>query len=111
MMEVTPKKLKEELDKGTATTIVSVQTPDTYKHTHVPGAVNIPLESFEADHAAALKDKDQIIVVYGEYDENGRSQKAVGILEAAGYQKIGRLVGGLMGWQEAGYRTEGGMDS
>lgn len=110
-MEVTPQKLKEELDKGTATTIVSVQPADKYGHTHVPGAVNIPLESFEADYPEALKDKDQIIVAYGEYDENGRSQKAAEILEAAGYDKIGRLVGGLMGWQEAGYQTEGGMDS
>lgn len=111
MMDVTPDKLKEELDKDTAMQIVSVQTPDAFRHAHLPAAISIPAETFEADYPRSLKDTDQVIVVYGEYDENGRSQNAAGVLELAGYTKVGWLVGGLMAWMEGGHQVEGGQDS
>lgn len=111
MMDVTPQKLKEELDKGTAMTIVDLQEQSQYQHSHIPGAVNLPLETFEQHYPAVLKDKDQTIVTYGEFDDLGKGTKAAQTLEAAGYTKVGRVVGGLMGWKDAGYRTEGGFES
>lgn len=110
-MEVTPQRLREEMKKGTAMSLVDVQLEEKYRHTHVPGAMNIPLEQFEQQLAGILRDKDEVIVLYGEYDENGRAQQALKVLEDKGYTKIGHLVGGLMGYQEAGYPTESGNES
>ena len=111
MQDVTPEKLKEEIDKSTAMTIVDLQAAHEYEHSHVPGAVNIELAKFEAEYPGLLKDKDSTIVLYGEYDKLGKGTTAGNMLVAAGYTKVGHIVGGLMGWKEAGYRTEGGKES
>lgn len=111
MMDVTPEKLKEEMDKGTAMTIVDLQSNKDYQHSHVPGAVNLSFDTFKDEYGDLLKEKDQVIVVYGEYDELGKGENIGPYLEEQGYTRVGRLVGGLMGWKNAGYPTEGGRDS
>ena len=111
MMDVTPQRLKEEIKKGTAMAIVDLQPAHEYEHSHIPGAVNIEFEKFETEYLQLLKDKDQTIVLYGEYDELGKGKKAGQVLENAGYTKVGHVVGGLMGWKEAGFATDGGKDS
>ena len=111
MMDVTPQKLKEEMTNQTPMDIVDLQDAHAYQESHVPGAINIPLEQFEADYPALLKDKDIVVVLYGEFDELGKGGKAGAILEAAGYTKVGHVVGGIHGWKDAGYPAEGGMDS
>jgi len=111
MMEVTPQRLKEEVEKGTSMSIVDLQDAHEYEHSHIPGAVNIEFEKFEVEYTDILRDKDQTIVLYGEYDELGKGSESASTLEAAGYTKVGRVVGGLMGWKEAGYPTDGGRES
>lgn len=111
MMDVTPQKLKEEMDKGVPMTVVDLQEAPKYEHSHVPGAVNIPLETFDAEHGEVLKDKAGVVVVYGEFDELGKGSEGAQKLEAAGYERVGRLVGGLMGWKDAGFPTDGGSES
>ena len=56
-MDVTPQRLKEELDKGTAFLLVDLQETEKYQHAHIPGAVNIPMASFAEQYPAVLKDK------------------------------------------------------
>ena len=111
MMDVTPQKLKEEQKKGTPMMVVDLQAPEAYGHAHVPGAVNIPMKQFHQQYPTTVKDQDIAVVLYGEYDELGKGSEAAEVLEAAGFTKVGRLVGGLRGWQEAGYPTEGGKES
>ncbi len=110
-MDVTPQRLKEELDKGTSFLIVDLQETEKYQHAHIPGAVNISMESFKTQYPAVLKDKNMSIVVYGEYDELHKGADAATLLEGAGYTRVGHIVGGLHGWQEAGYPVEGGWES
>jgi rhodanese-related sulfurtransferase len=111
MMDVTPQRLKEELDKGTSFLIVDLQETEKYQHAHIPGAVNISMETFREQYPAVLKDKAMSIVVYGEYDELHKGSDAAAMLEEAGYTRVGHVVGGLHGWQEAGYIVEGGWES
>lgn len=109
--DITPQKLKEEIDKGTSLMVVDLQESEKYHHSHVPGAVNISFEKFEEEYAGVLKDKALTIVLYGEFDELGKGKKAGEILIAAGYTQVGHIVGGVMGWKEAGFPTEGGTES
>ncbi len=110
-MDVTPQKLKEELKTDKRITIVDLQAAHEYEHSHIPGAVNIPLDKFEEEYPHVLHDKDEIIVVYGEYDELHKGSDACKILEAAGYEKVGHVVGGIHGWKDAGFPAEGGRES
>ncbi|MBU0614148.1 rhodanese-like domain-containing protein [Patescibacteria group bacterium] len=111
MADITPQKLKEEIDKGTVMTIVDLQTPEKYEHNHIPGAINVPFEVFPAKYAELLKDKDEVIILHGEFDELGKGGQAVDVLQSDGYTKVGRIVGGLMGWRNAGYPTDSGIES
>lgn len=111
MMDVTPERLKKEMDGQTPVTVVDLQSADKYDHAHIPGAVNLPMEKFEAEYADVLKDKDAAIVLYGEYDELGKGSKAGELLKTAGYTRVGHVVGGVMAWKEAGYPIEGGQES
>jgi rhodanese-related sulfurtransferase len=106
------KDLKARIDAGEALTLVDLQDPANFEHRHIPGSVNIPV-SDKCDETCALilRDKDAEIVLYGEFDELGKGSQAVTVLEAAGYTKLTRLTGGLMGWMEAGYQVEGGKTS
>ena len=111
MQIVPPQRLKTELDKCTPVEIIDLQEPHKYAHSHIPCAMNVPVEEFDNGFEQHLKDKDAVVVLYGEFDELGKGTKAAEKLEAAGYTKVGRLEGGLMGWKEAGYPTEGGIES
>ena len=111
MMDVTPQKLREEQEKGTPMHLVDLQSEHAYTHTHIPGAVNIPLESFETTYADVLKEKTMPVVLYGEFDELGKGSKAAAFLKQQGFTKLGHVLGGLRAWQEAGFRTEGGDEA
>ncbi|MFA5945911.1 MAG: rhodanese-like domain-containing protein [Patescibacteria group bacterium] len=109
---LTVKELKTKLEAGEALTLIDLQEPANFEHRHIPGAVNIPVGDKCGDTCSAmLKDKDADIVVYGEFDELGKGSTATEALEQAGYTKLTRLTGGLMGWMEAGYAVEGGKAS
>ena len=58
-----------------------------------------------------MRDKDAITVLYGEFDEMGKGAAAAETLVKAGFTKVVRLAGGVMGWMEAGYPVEGGQES
>lgn len=111
MEDVTTQKLKEEMDKGTNMMIVDLQEPEKYSHSHIPGAINIPIDKFEEEFPGVLKDKALSVVLYGEYDELGKGAKAGTLLDSAGFTQVGRIIGGLMGWKDAGFTTEGGIES
>lgn len=108
---IKPKKLKEEMDKGTAMIIVDLQTPDKYTHSHVPGAVNLPIENFTNEYSDVLKDQTLSVILYGEFDELGKGSQAAEILSKAGFTQVGHIEGGLHGWKNAGFPTEGGQES
>lgn len=112
MNAITPQELKAKIEAGETCTIVDLQDPHNYEHRHIPGAINIPVDDkCDEGCAAILKDHDQMLVLYGEFDELGKGSKAAETLTAEGYANICRLTGGLMGWMEAGYAIEGGKES
>ena len=106
-----PQDLKSALDAGKLFTLVDLQDAHSYQHRHIPGAVNVPSTASAEECARILPDKDAQIVVYGEYDELGKGGEAIDGLKKLGYVSVDRLEGGLMGWMEAGFAVEGGLES
>ena len=112
MESLSPQELKAKCDAGASVTIVDLQSPASYEHRHIPGAVHMePSPTCGEECANLLKDKDADIVLYGEFDELGKGEQVAEMLITAGYTKVSRLVGGMMGWMEAGYGVEGGQES
>ena len=85
------KLMKEE--KGCI--ILDVRRPDEYRPGHIPGAVNLPLETIGAEEPALLPDKSQMILVYCRSGQ--RSKMAAQKLADMGYENIIEF-GGIMTW-------------
>jgi rhodanese-related sulfurtransferase len=112
MESLSPQDLKTRRDAGAVFTIIDLQAFEGYAHRHIPGAVHMePLPTCGEECVRLLKDKDADIVLYGEFDELGKGFLVLEALRAAGYTKVSRLVGGMMGWMEAGYGVESGSES
>lgn len=75
---------------------LDVRTPGEFAAGHIPGAVNIDVESgtFEQDIAALDPG-----ATYAVYCRSGRrSAVAIGIMEGAGFTSMSNLAGGISAW-------------
>lgn len=90
--------LHDRREAGTAPVTIDVRTAEEYASGHIPGAVNIPFDEVAtrigevaAPHGVAL------------YCMVGpRARKGEAALQAAGYEKVLHLEGGLAAWKDAG---------
>ena len=55
--------LKAALDQGAVTLIETLPTP-YFRHTHLPGALNLPPDEIDARAPVLLPDKNAALVVY-----------------------------------------------
>jgi len=78
--------------------IFDVREPDEFADGHIPTATNVPLSTIETGYTVIPMDGPVFI-----HCRSGvRSLKAIGILESLGYGNLINVVGGFMGWVEAG---------
>jgi rhodanese-related sulfurtransferase len=77
-------------------TLVDVRDPQEFAEGHIPGAINIPSQTFAAGSAAL--DKEKLIVVYCK--SGGRSYTAYRKLQKLDYSKIAQAI--FADWAEAG---------
>lgn len=60
---ITREKLREKIEGGDEFALVDTLDEPFYRHSHLPGAINIPLEEIERAKEE-ISDKDAEIVVY-----------------------------------------------
>lgn len=84
------------LQRGGNYTILDVNGADTYGSSHIPDAINFPMESLNADNAALVKLKDKTTIIVCQ--TGGKSNKAAKLLLGLGFSDLHVLRGGLMGW-------------
>lgn len=60
---ITRDELKAALDQGTVM-LVETLPASFFRHTHLPGALNLPPDEIEARAPVLLPDKDAALVVY-----------------------------------------------
>lgn len=86
--------------KRPATVILDVRTPAEYAAGHLPGAVNLDVES--SDFLTGLDQLDPG-VPFAVYCRSGnRSGVALTAMTARGFDKAYHLAGGITAWQDAG---------
>lgn len=82
--------------------LLDVLSPESYRRSHLPGAINIPLQQIGELATKLLPNKDQEIVVYCAGVGCDASEKAAMELSEIGYSRV-RLYGGGKGdWIAAG---------
>ena len=102
--EMTPWRLKGELDKGSKEYhVLDVRTPDHYNQGRIPGAKNAPLETLASAMAGLPKDKT--IVTYCSNITCQLAPKAALMLAREGF-RVMELFGGIAEWQGKGFPVE-----
>ncbi len=81
--------------------LVDVRTPEEFRGGHIPGAVNIPLQSLQS--RLSELPQDETVVLYCR--SGNRSADAARILERAGYESVYDM-GGIIAWNAAGLPVE-----
>lgn len=95
--------LKQAEDDGKVPVLVDVRTPQEFASGHVPGAVNVPIDTLSSRMAEL--DPYKAGDVYVICQAGGRSAAASTSLAQAGYHPL-NVQGGTAAWKAAGYPTE-----
>lgn len=85
--------------------VIDVLDEEYFEEEHLPGAVNIPLESIAVE-ARQRFDEDQEIVVYCKDEMCTASPTAAEKLEKLGFENVYDYEPGTEGWKEAGNEVE-----
>ena len=81
--------------------LLDVRTPEEFASGHIPGAVNISVESLAQRLGEVPQDKPVVVYCHS----GSRSNQAAQILEKAGYSQIYDL-GGIVTWMQQGYPVQ-----
>ena len=85
---------KIEIEENPHIVLVDVRTPQEFRLGHIPGALNIPVETPNLIEDI-IPDKNEIIFVY--CLSGGRSQRACEIFSEMGYGNL-TDIGGIIFW-------------
>jgi glyoxylase-like metal-dependent hydrolase (beta-lactamase superfamily II)/rhodanese-related sulfurtransferase len=82
--------------------ILDVRERHEYTAGHLPGAVHLPQADILTRIAEIPRDREVLVVC----QSGGRSRQVAKFLAGQGIERVGDLVGGTTGWQEAGEPVE-----
>ena len=86
--------------------LLDVRSPESFEVGHVPGALNLPHRRINPRNLAAWP-MDTLFVVYCNGPHcNGADRAAVRLARLG--RKVKKMIGGVEGWKDEGYRLETG---
>lgn len=107
MGEITRHELEKKLVDGDEFILLDVLPRAYFRHSHLPGALNLPVEEIESRIAEFVTDKSTLIVVYCLNPFCSAAPKAAQILKNSGYANVREYSGGKDDWRAAGLSLEG----
>ena len=99
--ELTPRQLAQMLREGRAQ-VIDVREVDEFAAGHIPGAINMPLSTFQASRLPDPGDRTQVLNCAA----GRRSAMALERCSAARADVHTHLAGGFGAWQAAGLPVE-----
>lgn len=84
---------------GSGTVVVDVRTPAEFAQGHLPGAVNLDLQSADFQQQLGELDPDERYAVYCQ--SGNRSAQALATMVELGFTDVAHLEGGIGAWQGA----------
>ena len=106
--EIGREELRARIEGGEAVAIVDALAPIAFAHSHLPGAVNLPVELVDERCARLLPDKAAEVVVYCWNAGCESSGEVAERLVELGYANVRHYAAGKQDWEEAGLPLEGG---
>ena len=91
---------KKLISEGKAI-FVDVRGSESYKMSHIKGALEIDFFKLQAGDYKGLP-KDKIIITYCACPSENSSARAAAVLKKAGFKDPGALVGGIKAWEDSG---------
>jgi molybdopterin/thiamine biosynthesis adenylyltransferase/rhodanese-related sulfurtransferase/molybdopterin converting factor small subunit len=92
--DMTPRELKDRLDRGEPLVIVDVREPQEYQINRIPGSKLIPLGELPQRY----EELDPNAAIVCQCKSGMRSAKATGFLRSIGFKNVRNLAGGIIGW-------------
>jgi len=96
--EVTPREVKQMLDKGEKFYFVDCRLPNEYQITHIEGTDLIPLQQIGQFREKLEAHRDDKIVVHCK--SGGRSMQFTQALRQAGFKDVKSMAGGILLWNK-----------
>jgi len=94
--EITPKEVKEKIDRGDNFLLLDVREPHEYQICNIPAAKLIPL----GDLPKRLSELDPASEIIAHCKSGMRSAKAVDLLKQSGFKKVRNMKGGILAWSD-----------
>ena len=94
--EITPKEVKEKIDRGDNFLLLDVREPHEYQICNIPAATLIPL----GDLPKRLSELDPASEIIAHCKSGMRSAKAVDLLKQSGFKKVRNMKGGILAWSD-----------
>jgi rhodanese-related sulfurtransferase len=91
-----------EMVKDSGVTVLDVRTPPEFNQGHLEGAKLIPVAELKDRISELASPKDRPVLVY--CHSGNRSLVASTVLRKNGFTKISNLKGGIIAWNNAGYK-------
>ncbi|OPH47702.1 sulfurtransferase [Paenibacillus ferrarius] len=96
MDTIMPSEIKERLHRGEKLAIIDVREDEEVAAGIIPGAIHIPLGQLP-ERLTEIPQADEVILVCR---SGARSGRALGFLEAQGYQGLKNMTGGMLEWED-----------
>jgi rhodanese-related sulfurtransferase len=98
ILEITPKELKERIDRGNAPFLLDIREPREIDICALDYGSHIPMQQLP-DRFQELADyKEKDLVVYCR--SGGRSANCAEFLRAQGFKSVINLTGGILAWSD-----------
>jgi rhodanese-related sulfurtransferase len=106
---ISREELSAKLARNERIVLVEALPEKYFRHSHLPGALNIPHDEVEALAPTLLPDRAAAIVVYCANAACKNSGIAVAALTRLGYTNVSTYEAGKADWIEAGLPVEGSV--
>jgi rhodanese-related sulfurtransferase len=100
--------LRAKIENGEEFVLVDALAPMSYARSHLPGAINLPLEWVDDRASRRIPEPDTEIVVYCIDAACGSSVLVAERLRSLGYTNVRHYLEGKADWTAAGLPLEGG---
>lgn len=96
MNAMTVATLKARIAAGEAITLLDVRSPEEFELEHIPGAINVPVDTLTGSLDRVPRGRTLVAVCA---KGHGRSRGAAATLGAAGFPDVSFLEGGIAAWR------------
>ena len=104
---ISREELKEKMDRGDDFVLIDTLAEMYYRHSHLPGAINVPADEVGERIPELLPDREAEIVVYCMDPPCPASEQVARELAAMGYRTVRDYVGGKQDWKAHGLPAAG----